>query len=454
MSRKYLSVLFKVGLSVAILAVLISGCGGGSADVTVKRVGPRAIEERVMVAGNLNPTAPSQVMPLVYGSVSQVFVQPGQEVAAGQPLLQLDTSNLEQSLLSAQASLESIQSMASMINGLSNSASAVGESVNALLARVDASVTSMFDFEKSLIPALPEQYRMIALQAIDSGYQAYQSQRQNMPGVSVGGGGGGYSTGAQTAAANKSIENAQKNLQNATILAPSPGTVITASTGGASLESMMATLMSSFSGMMPSGLNLSSLTGLTGGLSGMGMPSGGTLVPGSYVMPGSPIYTIVNLKQMSLTAKVDETDIAKMAAGQKATVNLEAFPGKEFKGTVTQIADTSTTNEAGATAFDMTIQMDPSDTNLKVGMTGTADVTVASKKAAVVVPVESILDKKKQKYVYIVRDGTAHLTPVTTGLVTETDIEVTSGVKTDDVVVVKGVEQLKDGQSVNISSTQ
>jgi len=212
--------------------------------------------------------------------------------------------------------------------------------------------------------------------------------------------------------------------------------------------------MSSFSGMMPSGLNLSSLTGLTGGLSGMGMPSGGTLVPGSYVMPGSPIYTIVNLKQMSLTAKVDETDIAKMAAGQKATVNLEAFPGKEFKGTVTQIADTSTTNEAGATAFDMTIQMDPSDTNLKVGMTGTADVTVASKKAAVVVPVESILDKKKQKYVYIVRDGTAHLTPVTTGLVTETDIEVTSGVKTDDVVVVKGVEQLKDGQSVNISSTQ
>jgi HlyD family secretion protein len=153
---------------------------------------------------------------------------------------------------------------------------------------------------------------------------------------------------------------------------------------------------------------------------------------------------------MSLVAKVDESDIAKIQPGQASTISLEAYPDKQYPGVVAKIADVATTNEAGATAFDVTIQVDQADTRLKIGMTGTADVTIATKKAAAVVPIEAIVDKKNKKYVFKVKDGKAHLTPVTLGLTTENSVEIIEGVVVGDKVVIKGVEKLKDGQGVKI----
>ena len=450
---RILSAGVKATICVLLAVMIAGGCGGGAVSVTIERVAPRTIEETVMIAGNLQPSTPAQVMPLVNGVVQQVYVQEGQRVSVGQPLVQLDTASLEQSLLAAQASLESTRSLSSMFSSISSTASNLGSSlsssVNSALASVNAGVSGLFNLEKLLVPALPEDQRMAALQAIETGQQEYQSSRANANPVSAGGGsGGGFDTGAQEAAANKAIQNAQKNLQAAMIASPATGTVIAASQGGASMQSLMATLMSSFSGMIPSGLNLSSLSGLTGGLSNVGLPSSGQLVAGSFVTPGSPIFTIVNLKNMDMLAKVDESDISKISPGQPVSISLEAFADKKFAAKVVNIADTSTTNEAGATAFAVIVRMDPAKRDLKVGMTGTADVTVARKQAATTVPVEAIVEKKGKRYAYRVVDGKAKLTPVAVGIVAESNIEILDGVMIGDRVVTKGVEKLKDGQAV------
>jgi HlyD family secretion protein len=449
-SYKLASIAMKVLLVIALLALIAGGYGATAAkQVTVERVGPRAIAETVMVAGNLQASAPAQVIPQVSGSVAQVYAQEGQFVAAGQPLLQLDTSQLEQALLNAKASLESTQSLAGVFNGISSTASNLGSAVNSALDSVDAGVANLYDLEKLLVPSLPENLRLQALQAIETSYQQYLAKVSNRPSFGTGGG-GGYSTGAQQAANMHAIEDAQKNLQAATVVAPVSGTLVGVQSSGTNLSSMMNTLMSSFSSMMPSGLNLSSLTGLSGGMGNIGLPSGGPPVPGAFVMPGTPVYQIVDLKGMSMTAKVDESDIAKIALNQEATVSLEAYPGEKFHGTVVKIADVATTNEAGATAFEVTIRMDEADINLKIGMTGTADVTIAAKKAATVVPVDAIVEKNGKKYVFKVVDGKARLTPVTLGLTTESSVEVIHGVRIGDRVVVKGVDKLKDGQGVKI----
>lgn len=445
--EKVSSIALKVALVILVIGIVSAGCGGPVADVKVAKVGPRAIEETVMVAGSLQATEPVQVMPQVYGSVEQVCVDEGQEVLVGQTLVQLNTDSLEQSLLSAKASLESARSLSSMFSSLSSSAASIGSSVNAAIANMNAGMIAAFDFLKSLIPSLPEEYQPVAEEAWSAAYAAYSSNRPS--GMSVSSGGGGVSTAAQQAAARKSIENAEKNLQAATIRAPITGTVLRTEGGGASLESMMGTLMSSFSGMMPAGLDLSALTSL-GGFETMGMPSSGDLVPGSVVMPGSPVYTIVDLKSMTMVAKVDESDIAKIAENQVAAVSLEAYPDREFNGTVVHVADTATTNEAGATAFDVEIQMDPSDINLKLGMTGTADLVVATREATVVVPVKAIVEKKGKKYVFKVVDGKAELTEVKLGLVTPDRVEIVDGLEIGDRVVEEGVEKLKDGQGVKV----
>jgi len=450
MLQSYRSALIalSIALVVALLSQICAGCGRASTKVTVERVGRRAIAETVMVAGNLQASAPTQVIPQVSGSVVKVYAQEGREVAAGEPLIQLDTSNLEQTVLSAEASLESSQSIASAFNGLASTASNIGSAVNSTLTGVDAGVTSLYNLEKMLVPSLPEDQRLAALQAIESSYQQYLAGVSNRP--SSGGASAGSSTGAQEAAAQNSVEIAQKNLQAATIAAPASGTLVTAQGGGTSISSMLSALMSSFSDMIPSGLNLSTLTGLAGGAATVGMPSSGQPVPGSFITAGSPVYQIVDLKNMSMVAKVDESDIAKIQPGQAATVSLEAYPEKQLPGAVAKIADVATTNEAGATAFDVTIQIDQGDTRFKIGMTGTADVTIATRKAAAVVPINAIVDKKDKKYVFKVIDGKARLTPVAVGLTTENSVEIVEGVKIGDKVVVKGVERLKDGQEVKI----
>jgi HlyD family secretion protein len=446
-SNRLASLAVKIALVVALLAVASAGCGGSAAEVEVVRVGPRAIEETVMVAGTLTATSPVQVIPQVYGSVAQVYAQEGQQVAAGQVLVQLDTSSLEQALLSAQAGLESTQSLASMFNGLASAASGIGSAVNSALASVDTGVTNLYNLEKLLVPNLPENLRLPALQAIEASYSQYQAQIANRPSFG-GGGGGGFSTGAQEAAAQKAIENAQKNLQAATITAPVAGTLVAVQGGGTSINSLMTTLMSSFSGMIPSGLNLSSLSGLSGGMSNMGLPTGGPPVPGAFISPGTPIYQIVDLKSMSMVAKVDESDIAKIEVNDFARIGLEAYSGKKYEGAVVKVADVATTNEAGAVAFEVTIRMNQADANLKIGMTGTADLSVAAKKDALVVPIDALVEKSGKKYVFKVVEGKAVLTPVAVGLTTEDRVELVRGVKTGDRVVVKGVEKLKDGQSV------
>ncbi len=446
-SNKHFRAVLKAFVIISIIFSLSAGCGAGAIKVQTSRIGLSSIEQKVMVAGKLEPTNPTQVMPAVSGSIAEIYVTEGQEVAAGQPLVQLDTSNLEQALLSAKASLESMRSLSQMLSGFSSAAAGIGRYFDSLLSRLDASMEEIYTFKKTLIQCLPEDQRLEALQTIENSYKRYLERRKEScpPAISVG---AGYSSGAQQAAAKKAIENAEKNLKAATIKAPVSGTVVTPTTGGASIESMLSTMMSSLGSLIPSGLDISALTGISGTLGTLGFPSTGPLVPGSYVVPGSPIFTIVDLKRMTLVTKVTESDIAKIRVGMDATVKLEAYPDKAFKAKVTKIANTSTVNEAGAVAFEVRLEIEPADIDLKIGMTGTGDVVVAKKKATIVVPIEALVEKEGRKYLFKVVDGKTKLTEVMTGVTTESEVEITKGVRVGDRIVVKGAEKLREGQAV------
>ena len=71
-ANKYAAIAAKVLVVVVLLAVVSGGCGGGSIKVETGRVSPREIAETVMVAGTLDSSNPTQVIPAVSGSVAQV----------------------------------------------------------------------------------------------------------------------------------------------------------------------------------------------------------------------------------------------------------------------------------------------------------------------------------------------------------------------------------------------
>jgi HlyD family secretion protein len=60
--------------------------------------------------------------------------------------------------------------------------------------------------------------------------------------------------------------------------------------------------------------------------------------PGEYVNPGTPVVTVADLVNVWLRGYVDETDLGRVKAGQKATVTVDSYPGKAYEGVVTFIA--------------------------------------------------------------------------------------------------------------------
>ncbi|MDD5447825.1 MAG: efflux RND transporter periplasmic adaptor subunit [Actinomycetota bacterium] len=447
--KKFAGVALKLLVAGTILVALSFGCGGGGVEVTTVKVSPQPIEKTVSTIGAAQAYKPAQVIPKVFGTVEQVFVEEGQHVVVGQPLAKLETSSLEQSLLSAEAGLETVNSIYSMFEGLQASATSMGESVRMALENVNSATLAMLELSKAIIPTLPEEQRTLATEAIERAYEQYTKASSNPPTISSPSI-GKPDTSAQEASSKKAIEIARGNLEATTIRATGTGVVTKAEGGGLSLESMMGSFMGGFSGILSGGLDLSALTGAASSLSGMGLPSSGPIVPGSLVVPGSPIFNIVDLRNMTFVANVTETDVIEIKPYQRASINFEAYPSRTFGGAVISVADTTTTDASGATTYKVTIKLDPTDIDLKIGMNGSVRIVVATKQGALAVPADAVIEKKGKKFVFVVEDGKAKLTPVEVGIINEETIEIASGIRAGDRVISKGIDKLEDGQPVKI----
>jgi len=79
-----------------------------------------------------------------------------------------------------------------------------------------------------------------------------------------------------------------------------------------------------------------------------------------------------------------------------------------------------------------------------------AEIVVAAKDSAIVIPKDIILSKRRGKTVYIVEKGAAQERAISTGLENPEFVEVTTGLKKDERLVVKGFEMLRHRSKVKI----
>jgi multidrug efflux pump subunit AcrA (membrane-fusion protein) len=110
-------------------------------------------------------------------------------------------------------------------------------------------------------------------------------------------------------------------------------------------------------------------------------PFAGTIVSlntevGEVVTPGAPVLALVDISQWRMkTNDLSETDVVLVRPGQSATVTLDAFGDQTFRGVVTEIASIAETNR-GNTTYAVTIELDPMDAPLRWGMTAFVDILV------------------------------------------------------------------------------
>jgi HlyD family secretion protein len=105
---------------------------------------------------------------------------------------------------------------------------------------------------------------------------------------------------------------------------------------------------------------------------------------GENVLVGAPVFTAVDLNNVWVTAYINETDVGKVKLNQKATVKIDAFPKKSYKGWVSYISQQEeftpkyiqTTTERVKLVYRIKVRVDNSGLEMKPGMPADAYITV------------------------------------------------------------------------------
>ncbi|MCB0453787.1 MAG: efflux RND transporter periplasmic adaptor subunit [Aequorivita sp.] len=215
----------------------------------------------------------------------------------------------------------------------------------------------------------------------------------------------------------------------------------------------------------------------------------GERVVGTAQMAGTEIVRVANLQKMEVEVDVNENDIVKVSVGDSTIVEVDAYLKREFKGIVTEIANSaeSSLTSDQVTNFKVKVSILPesykdltegkpeSYSPFRPGMTATVDIITNKKKSVIGVPISSIViktdttDSKKpytgevpntnaEKFeaVYLMEGDEAKLRVVKTGIQDDSNIEILSGLKEGETVITGPyntvTKLLKQGDKVEVAT--
>jgi membrane fusion protein, multidrug efflux system len=171
---------------------------------------------------------------------------------------------------------------------------------------------------------------------------------------------------------------------------------------------------------------------------------------GAYVKAGDPLVSLVNSDQLQADYGIAENLLPQLKKGQLVTLKVNTYPDSVFYGTVSFIAPTIDQNTR-TVAIQAVV---PNKNNkLKPGMFIHVSQQVSVQKNAIVVPEQATLADVKGYYVFKVENNKAAQTYVKLGARVGGNVQVLSGLKLGDIIVVAGQQKLNDGSAVTISSS-
>jgi membrane fusion protein, multidrug efflux system len=159
-----------------------------------------------------------------------------------------------------------------------------------------------------------------------------------------------------------------------------------------------------------------------------------------------PIAEIANLDRVELAANVPSEQLSRIKPGQAATVTSDAFPGRVFAGSVLAIAPAV---DAATNAGLVRIRIANAERALKVGMFAECQVALGERPNVLTVPPSAVVKTDEQAAVYVLSGDTAQRTMVKVGLEQPTAVEILSGLKEGDTVLISSVYGL--GEKANVA---
>lgn len=173
---------------------------------------------------------------------------------------------------------------------------------------------------------------------------------------------------------------------------------------------------------------------------------------GEWIEPGSPVLTLVAIKELRIEFRVPQEFYSSINPQTALSVTLDAMPDREFVGTIVAVVPVS---DASSRTFLIHVKVDAGDANLTPGMSVHGKLNLATGRQGVVISRDAILRHPDGRVtVWVINADSEPPTVsekrVTTGHSFDGLITIREGVQAGDVLVVRGNESLQQGQQVRI----
>lgn len=167
---------------------------------------------------------------------------------------------------------------------------------------------------------------------------------------------------------------------------------------------------------------------------------------GTLLAPNAAVASVVGIDSVIVQTSVIERDYTRIRIGQQASVSVDAFKTRQFRGVVSRIAPML--QEASRVA-QMEVEVQNDSLLLKPGMFARVNVITAEKDDAQIAPATAMVSRNGETGIFIVSPeyATAHFIPVKTGIVTLDQVEILSP-PVKGMVVTLGQHLLDDGSPV------
>lgn len=362
-----------------------------------------SIISSVTESGNVSTNSVGGVGSPTTGIVEEMYVKDGQSVTAGENLFKVKSTATAQEIASAYASFLSSQ------NNLTNAKN----ELYALQSQLFVANQNFVNDTGISNPTTQDMQNPKYIEEDDAWLQA-QANYLNQQNVI-----------SQAQASYNAASLAYEATQDSIVTAPISGTV-------ANISVQPGDEVTASSG------NLS--TDLSSGNSGSS---------------GSTILTIGNFANPYIKVQASEVDIPQIKPGQMATITLNAFPGKTYVGKVSQI-DTVGTVSSGVVTYNVYVDFVAPPSSIEPGMSATVVIETARKDNVLTVPSGAVQTSGGQATVRVLQNGQVSSVAVTTGISSDTQTEITSGLSAGETVVtgVQTTATTASGTSAFSSSTR
>jgi HlyD family secretion protein len=449
-------ILIGTGVVIAVLAVTgiaVHQSRKGIVTVQTGKAERQDLASIVSASGEIRPKTYVNIGANAFGKIVRLYVKEGDRVKKGQLLAQLENVQSSADVNATQAGLEAARTDAIAADAALNTSAADLNRAQSDYERAELDWTRAQGlFKDALIAKSEYDSQKAAFQTAKAGLAQAQARVAQAK--------------AQKDSSERHIAQNQANLTHA-------ADVLQKTTYAAPYDGMITNLP---------------------------VREGETVVIGIQNSPGSTLMTLADMSVITAEVKVDETDIVNVRLGQPAEVTIDAIPKKTFKAVVTEIGNNAIVRSTGVSTsqqtsasqeakdFKVVVTLQDPPENLRPGLSATAKVTTATRKAALTIPIQALTvrsradlkaasgeksevqaavpsaeasnsnggDKEEIQGVFIVRNGKAEFLPIQTGVTGTADIEVLSGLKPHDEIVTgsyKVLRTLRPGTSIKIDNT-